>query len=168
MYLRQYYRVCDVIHDNCCRGPAIIHLRQPMSGRFPKTNQGGGGGIRELNCGISPARRCPIFRILRYNRLAKRSAAGRTISLGALHLSGTCVRKAAPMVDSWYSKNWPRTNRRTRDDLPTAESPKSTSLNCTTFEAPLEFNAIVRCDRWYQWKLGCKMDCPPPRSRKGE
>ena len=38
-----------------------------------------------------------------------------------------CVRKAAPMVDSWNSWNWPLTNRSTRDDFPTADSPSKTS-----------------------------------------
>ena len=37
-----------------------------------------------------------------------------------------CVKKAAPMVLSWYSKNWRFTNRSTREDLPTALSPNNT------------------------------------------
>lgn len=40
-----------------------------------------------------------------------------------------CVRKAAPMVLSWYSWNCPLTNLKTRLDLPTALSPNSTNLN---------------------------------------
>ena len=43
------------------------------------------------------------------------------------------VRKAAPMVLSWYSWNWPLTKRSTRLDLPTADSPRSTSLNWQIF-----------------------------------
>lgn len=34
-----------------------------------------------------------------------------------------------PIVLSWNSWNWPLTKRRTRLDFPTADSPKSTSLN---------------------------------------
>jgi len=40
-----------------------------------------------------------------------------------------CVKKAAPIVLSWYSWNWPFTKRSTRLDLPTADSPSRTSLN---------------------------------------
>jgi hypothetical protein len=38
------------------------------------------------------------------------------------------VRKAAPIVDSRKSENSSRTKRRTRELLPTADSPRSTSL----------------------------------------
>lgn len=34
-----------------------------------------------------------------------------------------------PMVLSWNSWNWPLTNRSTKLDLPTADSPSRTSLN---------------------------------------
>lgn len=39
------------------------------------------------------------------------------------------VRKAAPMVLSWNSWNWPFKKQSTRLDLPTAGSPRSTSSN---------------------------------------
>lgn len=44
-----------------------------------------------------------------------------------------------PMVLSWYSWNCPLTKRRTRLDLPTADSPRRTSLNWQIFPcvAPL-------------------------------
>ena len=44
-------------------------------------------------------------------------------------------RFAPPIVDSWYSKNCPLTKRSTNELFPTAESPRSTSLNWKTFGA---------------------------------
>lgn len=41
----------------------------------------------------------------------------------------THIKSSPPMVLSWYSWNWPLTKRRTRLDLPTADSPSKTSLN---------------------------------------
>lgn len=38
------------------------------------------------------------------------------------------VRKAAPIVGSWNSKNSSRTNRTTKHDFPTAVSPNNTNL----------------------------------------
>jgi len=41
-----------------------------------------------------------------------------------------------PIVLSWYSWNWPLTNRSTRLDFPTADSPSRTSLNWHIFVWP--------------------------------
>lgn len=41
----------------------------------------------------------------------------------------TCFCLLPPMVLSWNSWNWPLTKRSTKLDLPTADSPSSTSLN---------------------------------------
>ena len=63
-------------------------------------------------------------------------------NLTVVSLSATvCVRNAAPIVDSWYSKNCPRTKRSTSDDLPTALSPSSTSLNWKT--RPVDAMALI-------------------------
>ena len=53
-----------------------------------------------------------------------------------------------PMVLSWNSWNWPLTKRSTKLDLPTADSPSSTSLNWQIL-----FAAVA--------PLG--LDAPPPR-----
>lgn len=61
------------------------------------------------------------------------------------------------MVLSWYSWNWPLTKRSTRLDLPTADSPNSTSLNWQILllavvplvRAGPPRPAILQC-----WKLG--------------
>lgn len=41
-----------------------------------------------------------------------------------------CVKKAAPTVGSEFSTNCPRTNRSTKDDLPTDDSPSNTTCVC--------------------------------------
>lgn len=69
----------------------------------------------------------------------------------------TNKQPSPPMVLSWYSWNWPLTKRSTRLDLPTADSPNSTSLNWQILllaAVPLvragpPRPAILQC-----WKLG--------------
>lgn len=47
-----------------------------------------------------------------------------------------------PIVLSWYSWNCPLTKRRTRLDLPTADSPRSTTLNWHTRPCTVPFGRI--------------------------
>lgn len=42
---------------------------------------------------------------------------------------GLFIWSLPPIVLSWNSWNWPLTNRSTKLDFPTADSPNSTSLN---------------------------------------
>lgn len=66
-----------------------------------------------------------------------------------------------PMVLSWYSWNWPLTKRSTRLDFPTADSPRSTSLNWQILllaAVPLvragpPRPAILKCWKLRSWKV---------------
>lgn len=70
------------------------------------------------------------------------------------------------MVLSWYSWNWPLTNRSTKLDFPTADSPSSTSLNWQILllaAVPLvragpPRPAMVQC--WKEKELGEVGGCP--------
>lgn len=60
-----------------------------------------------------------------------------------------CVRKAAPIVLSWNSWNWPLTKRNTNDDLPTADSPNSTNLNWHILPCADPFGRWAVALRWF-------------------
>nr|ACL53336.1 unknown [Zea mays] len=55
-----------------------------------------------------------------------------------------CEKKAAPMVDSWNSTNWPFTNRRTRLDLPAPTSPRRTWAGYNRTEQRKQARVSVR------------------------
>lgn len=66
------------------------------------------------------------------------------------------VKKAAPIVLSWYSWNCPLTNLSTSDDLPTADSPSSTNLNWQILLCVEPLGRWMPLPRWlFAIALGC-------------